>query len=409
MPLPALRYLDVFQVEHEGEHYIGLNDPTGMVEEQVVLTPLAYYIAAHLDGLNGVAEIQAVLSKQFDGVTAREGDILAIVQNLDARGFLKSDAFDIIRQRRLDDFRSAPARPAHFAGKSYPGDGDELRAFLDQQFIRDGAPGECPEPRDGELPHLPGLIVPHIDLHRGGHSYAHGYAELARAGRPDTVIVFGVAHMAEPVPFILTRKDFDTPLGPVSCDHEILDRLASACAWDPYEFELTHRTEHSVEFQVVMLRYLYGADVKIVAVLCSMFVGEDGPKDPGEEQSIRAFLDACRECVTGLGKRVTVLAAADLAHVGKRFGDPFDITPKIIGAVARRDQDDLTFVHEIDAPAFYASVMKDKNARKVCGVNCIYAALKTLEGVASKGRPLHYGYAPDPAGGIVSFAAIALE
>jgi len=61
----------------------------------------------------------------------------------------------------------------------------------------------------------------------------------------------------------------------------------------------------------------------------------------------------------------------------------------------------------VDADGWYASVMKDMNQRRVCGLNAIYAALKTLDGAADRGEFLKYGYAPDPAGGIVSFAGIA--
>ena len=37
------------------------------------------------------------------------------------------------------------------------------------------------------------------------------------------------------------------------------------------------------------------------------------------------------------------------------------------------------------------------------------AALKSIDGAAAQGQLLHYGYAPDPAGGMVSFASIALS
>jgi len=52
--------------------------------------------------------------------------------------------------------------------------------------------------------------------------------------------------------------------------------------------------------------------------------------------------------------------------------------------------------------------MKDKNDRRVCGINSIYAALKTAE-PQKAGELLHYGYAHDPAGGIVSFTDIIFE
>src|SRR5690606_18807114 len=101
----------------------------------------------------------------------------------------------------------------------------------------------------------------------------------------------------------------------------------------------------------------------------------------------------------------------DLAHVGRRFGDAFDVDDNVISAVSERDHEDLGNITggAIDPDGFYASVMRDRNKRNVCGLNCIYATLKTLDGTVDRGIMQHYGYAHDPAGGIVSFASIALE
>jgi hypothetical protein len=44
MALPALRYVDAFPIEHQGQQYICLRDPEGVVEEQIMLTPPAFFI-----------------------------------------------------------------------------------------------------------------------------------------------------------------------------------------------------------------------------------------------------------------------------------------------------------------------------------------------------------------------------
>ena len=72
------------------------------------------------------------------------------------------------------------------------------------------------------------------------------------------MFIFGVAHASPPVPFILTQKHYDTPFGVVKTDLDIVRRLEAVCTWDPYAYEIVHRTEHSIEFQAVMLAYLYG-------------------------------------------------------------------------------------------------------------------------------------------------------
>lgn len=406
--LPALRYVDVFPIDHEGEKLVCFRDPTGMVDSALVMTPYALFVASHLDGTTSAGDIQKSFRESF-GAEISWDDVMSVVRALDENGYLLTEKFARIERNIRKTFHESPTRPAHHAGNAYPKDTAELTTFLDAQFKRDGGPGRRPDLAGVDGRPLPGLIVPHIDFHRGGHAYAHGYLELAKHGRPDVVIVFGVAHMAEPSPFILTRKDFETPLGPVKTDQELVEELAGACDWDPFEHELAHRIEHSVEFQAVMLARLYGPSVRIVPILCSQFSDDPNLCKPGKIKPVQRFLDACNRIVRGGERRVTVIAGADLAHVGRRFGDPFDISEDIVKKVKRRDTQDLVYAEWLDAEKFYASVMQDGNERRVCGLRCIYAALRTLEGVAGRGEPLCYDYAPDPAGGIVSFATMALR
>ncbi|ETW97462.1 MAG: hypothetical protein ETSY1_22555 [Candidatus Entotheonella factor] len=250
------------------------------------------------------------------------------------------------------------------------------------------------------------MIAPHIDFHRGGHAYARAYLELFKQGQPDVVIIFGVAHISPPAPFVLTRKAFDTPFGALTTDQDLVRQLEAACSWDPYAYEMVHRTEHSIEFQAVMLSYLYGPNVRIVPILCSTFGSELGGVEPADIAGVETFLESCQDIVATLGRRVSVIAGADLAHVGRRFGDAFDISEPIVEGVAERDREDLEYVTAGDADGFYRSVMQDRNERRICGLNCIYASLKTVARSGATGELLHYDYAHDPAGGIVSFADV---
>jgi AmmeMemoRadiSam system protein B len=101
---------------------------------------------------------------------------------------------------------------------------------------------------------------------------------------------------------------------------------------DLFQSEIMHRTEHSIEFQVVMLNYLFGTDIQIVPILCA-----DLPQY--EEMSIKEipevqqFLETCIKYIDESKEQVLVLSAADWAHVGKRFGDVFDISPSICAQV----------------------------------------------------------------------------
>ncbi len=406
MTLPALRHIDVFPVEHEGQQYICLRDPDGVVEEQLMLTPPAFFIACQLDGKNDIVDIQYAFAKQFAGHSLLADDIHRIVTYLDDNGFLWTERFAALQQRIVDEFTASPVRPAYLADKAYPAQPDQLRSFLDHFFVRDGGPGPCIEVRCSAGAPARCLIAPHIYFHRGGHSYAHGYWHFYQQGQPTTVFIFGVAHASPPLPFLLTKKHFATPFGVLETDQEIVRRLEAVCTWDPYAYEMVHRTEHSIEFQAVMLSYLYGTDVRIVPILCASFGAptELSPLPPLQE--VETFLDTCRDIVDAAPGRVSVIAGADLAHVGRRFGDPFDIHDGVIRQVEGRDREDLQHVLTGNAAGFYHSVLRDQNQRRVCGINCIYAALRAVDGAGGQGAMLHYDYAHDPAGGIVSFTNV---
>lgn len=404
MNLPALRGIDAYPIELDGEVFIGVRDPEGIVEDQLVMSQAAFVIASFLNGERDAREIQYELASQLQGQLISEDQILSVAETLDKHGFLNSDKFHKIRRKVRNDYASKSLRSAYLAGKSYPADLAELKIFLEGQFLREGSCGKIPVMSRTKKT-LRCLIAPHIDLHRGGHSYGWAYSHLSKFQCPETVLIFGVAHAAPPAPFILTRKNFETPFGIIHADLDGIERLTKVCEWDPYEYELSHRTEHSIEFQVLMLSYLFGTRCKIIPVLCGMF-GDELHCDPEQNDDIQKFLDECRMLLEERGDSMLVICGADFAHVGQRFGDPFEIEPEIISNVESRDREDLNYALAGNADAFFKSVMKDDNKRRVCSLNNIYSALKVLPNPKS-GELLHYGYAHDPMGGIVSFASLA--
>jgi MEMO1 family protein len=407
MALPALRNVDAFSVDHAGQHLICLRDPEGIVEDQILLTPTAFFIACHLNGVNDLADVQYAFAKQFAGKILLASEIRAIVSYLDEHGFLYNKRFATLQQQVAANFQTAHTRPAYLAGKSYPAQAAPLSSFLEAFYTRHDGPGQASASSRGAGIPARCLIAPHIDFHRGGHAYAHGYQRFAQYGQPTVVFIFGVAHVSPPVPFVLTKKHFATPFGVLETDQDIVRKLEAVCAWDPYAYEIVHRTEHSIEFQAVMLAYLYGTNVRIVPILCASFGNESetSSRSPSHNKAIAVFLETCRAIITA-GPKISVIAGADLAHVGRRFGDAFDINDQVVNAVASRDAEDLQHVLSGNAAGFYRSVMQDHNHRRICGLNCIYAALESVAGTIGAGDLLHYDYAHDPAGGIVSFTNI---
>jgi hypothetical protein len=221
-------------------------------------------------------------------------------------------------------------------------------------------------------------------------------------------IIFGTAHTFMENPYCLTRKDFTTPLGPLRVDAELIDAIQSRCSYDLFKDEGVHRSEHSVEFQCVFLRYLYPEPVplKIVPILCGSFheAVEKGIS-PMELKPIRQFIEVLKESLSSLGRKVCCIASADLAHVGLQFGDREGIGEYDLRILAEEDQAMLAHVERGDGEGFYSSILKEKDRRRICGLPAIYSMLKILG--AEEGKLIKYGQAFTPESqSVVSFASL---
>jgi AmmeMemoRadiSam system protein B len=403
--VPRLRTgVEAFPVEHEGERYIGLRDPAGYTGSVLLLPAALLEIISLLDGEHGIVDIQAAIMRHRGEMVFR-ADLEKVLTTLDDHGFLDSERFAERRDAIEREFLARPTRPAAHAGGAYAGEATELRRTMDGYFVEPTGPGPIADPRAGEP--LRGLIAPHIDFHRGGPAYAWAYRELAERGDADVFVIFGTCHAGMQDPFALTRKDYDTPLGAAPVDHDVVEAVARRSGQDCFASELAHRAEHSIEFQAVFLRYLLAGrrDFTIVPVLAS-FAHEALARGQGPEGDPRVprFLDALGDALAAHGRRAVVIAGADLAHVGPRFGDPEPISAAALARVGDEDRAMLDAVEAGDPAAFYDAVARDGDRRRICGFSPIYALLRVLG--RARGEVKHYGQWPDPQA-VVTYASVA--
>jgi AmmeMemoRadiSam system protein B len=402
---PALRPLEVFPVQIDGRERFGLRDPSGLSESVLTVPRTTLAILALCDGTRSVGDVQADIMRRHGMLVSRD-DIATLLRALDEHLFLESPRLQDHRTRVREAFAASPARPAFHAGKAYPAEAETLATTLDGFFVHPDGPGAV---GPGRAPTLSGLVAPHIDFSRGGPAYAWAYQPVAEASNADCFIVLGTAHAGlDGRPFAATRKPYATPFGPVVVDDEVLDALARRWPEDLFAAELAHRAEHSIEFQAVWLAYLNrGRPVRMVPLLAS-FVHECLARGvaPGEDRRIGRMLDALRDTMAAVPRRYCLIAGADLAHVGPRFGDREPVSPATLRRIETEDRALLSLVAAVDPGGFFAAVQADGDGRRICGLSPIYALLSTLP--AGRGRLLRYGQWPDP-GGTVTFASLAFD
>ena len=404
---PRLRAVEAFAATVDGHEVICFRDPSGVTPAVLTVPRAVVEILALFDGHHSLLDIQAELMRRHGALVPRS-QLEALVEQLDEHLFLEGDRLVAERARLATAFQASPVRPAVHAGKAYPGEAGSLAEALAGYFTHPEGPGPVGPPGPTRLH---GLVAPHIDLHRGGPAYAWAYRAVAEAEDVDCFVVLGTAHAGlDGQPFAATRKAYDTPFGPMPVDEEVLDAIVRRSPIDLFAAELAHRAEHSIEFQAVCLRYVAAGrqrdrEVRIVPVLAS-FVHEclAGRQDPAEEPRVAGVLDALQAAMASVPRRYCVVAGADLAHMGPRFGDPAPVSKTELTRIEAEDRALLDRVAQGDPAGFLAEVRRDGDRRRTCGLSPLYATLRLLPGAT--GRLLSYGQWPDPEG-VVTFASLA--
>ncbi|MDB4936706.1 MAG: putative phosphomevalonate decarboxylase, partial [Labilithrix sp.] len=191
-------------------------------------------------------------------------------------------------------------------------------------------------------------------------------------------------------------------------DKDSIDTIAAACDFDPYADQFNHKREHSLEFQAVFLRHLLGKrSARIIPILAGLGEQQSTGTSPSRTRAVEKFLSAVRKVVDG--KRAVVIAGADLAHVGPRFGDPKPFDDGERQALHETDGESLDHATRGDAEGFWRHVAGDLETRRVCGLAPIYSLLRTIA-PGSRGYLRHYEQTVDPdEGSIVSHAALGFH
>jgi len=399
---PKLIAVDAFPVEEDGRKMYCIKDPQNSDIAPLVVSELALYIMTFFDGNNSIDSVISTLKEKY-GKEIEKADLDSLVKMLDNSLLLENENYINHQQLIENNFFNSDTRKAYLSGLSYPESKEKLNNLLDDFFEKAG--NILPLKNENEI--LRGLVSPHIDFTRGGTSYAVAYREIINKTNADTYLIFGTTHYAQnDNPFILTRKPFSTPLGTIDTDTAFLDRIEDKCKWDLYEGEIFHRTEHSIEFQVVFLQHiLKEKNFKIIPVLCNsfhQFVGNGS--SPFEDKKISTFLTELKKIIDSYGDSVVVIAGVDLAHVGPKFGDKDQVDEKTLSWIRNRDAISLEYTEKIDAEGFYRSVEEEKDKRKICGLSSIYSMLKVTD--ASYGTILDYDNAlEEDTGSVVTFAS----
>jgi len=399
MPIEYPRLRNIEAVPVPGRGLFAVRDASGLSGKTFLITPDILFLLALFDGEHSLRDIQVAYTRRFGNILA-SSRLDEIIEQLDANLLLETDRVEAYRRDIEAEFRASPVREAAHAGAAYPADAALLREQLDQYMRVAKVMGAAPSDKP-----VRGLVAPHIDFARGGPCYGWAYTQLSGAEPADTYVILGTDHGAARSPFAATRKAFVTPLGAAEVDGELLDEAARLYRQDLFAGEFAHRGEHSIEFQVVWLQHIFG-EVRILPILCGAFHRAEGRVvDPSTMPAVVGLTRGLRNASAALGRRICIIAGADLAHVGPRFGDPQPAMGGRLKLIEAQDRALLERAAAMDREGLVEALRSDNDARHVCGFTAIYTLLATLE--TGTGALLKYDQAADlQTQSVVTFASL---
>jgi AmmeMemoRadiSam system protein B len=231
---------------------------------------------------------------------------------------------------------------------------------------------------------------------------------LPRRARERTFIILGTSHYGEPEKFGLTRKPFETPLGRTQIDLPMIDRLASRAASGVTVEDYCHSVEHSIEFQVLFLQWLYGPDIRIVPILCGAFVQSIyGRGMPEDDEGVARVLGELGEIAAAESERVAWVLGVDMAHIGRRYGDRVSARANEghLAEVASRDAARNEQIAAGNASGFWDLVQQNRDDLRWCGSAPIYTFLKAVP--QARGQVHRYEQWNIDEASVVTFAGIS--
>ena len=380
-----------------------IRDPFQFSDATLIVPPALIEFLQFYDGNRSALDLRAELVRVAGDVQAGqiEGQLTTA---LSRAGFLEDEHFEQLRHAAEQAFAEAPSRaPAH-AGSGYPDEPGELAKTISGYLA--GGEKSADQSNDRVL----AIAAPHVSPFGGIEAYRAAYASLCPEDATRTFVILGTSHYGHSDRIGLTRKPFDTPFGRAITDVALVDKIAAEAGDAACMEDYCHAIEHSIEFQIVFLQHLFGPDIRIVPVLCgtwsSLFQGGGFPE---ETDAARRIFGALGELAAREGDRLLWVLGVDMAHMGRRYGDPIQAHAghDEMQAVERQDRARIARMESGDAPGFWELVRENGDELKWCGSAPIYTFLKAVPN--ARGRLRQYQQWNIDPESVVSFAGMSFH
>lgn len=399
--LPRLRFnLDFLPSSDENRPGLYIRDPYHYSDATLLVPPPLVAALECFDGMQTTLDLRSELVRITGEIQV--GDIEKhLFDALDEAGFLENDRYHEMKAHRESEFANEPVREMVFAGAAYPAKKEALNSLLSARIGQSAGKSSTVA-----------IAAPHASPDGGWNTYRAAYRNLPskEEAADRTFVVLGTSHYGAPERFGLTRKRFQTPFGDAETDVRLIDELEAAAPDAVRMEDYCHAVEHSIEFQVVFLQHLYGPAVRILPILCGPYVKSvyHGGM-PEDTEHVARFLDALGNIGAREANKLFWVLGIDMAHMGRRYGDPLRATANLgeMLAIEERDRTRIECVNAGDLKGFWSLVQDGHDDLKWCGSSPLYTFLKVMPDITGELLDYHQ-WQIDPQS-VVSFGALRFQ
>ena len=243
-------------------------------------------------------------------------------------------------------------RPPYFAGSFYPAQPNVLQTNI-QEMLNKSA-------HNFLFPDLHTIIAPHAGYAYSGLTAAYAYNSV-KGKKYSTIIILSPSHQEYfPCISIYDGDAYQTPLGLVSINHDVAEKLAASSKRINRGIE-GHGREHAIEVQLPFLQIVLN-DFTIVPVVM------------GDQDDI--FVESLAESLAAvINDETLIVVSSDLSHYHSQ---------------QKAEQMDEKIEQRIEALDYNGLASDLKSGKsEACGGGLILSILKALEQKTNTAKVLH--------------------
>ncbi|MCS6893610.1 MAG: AmmeMemoRadiSam system protein B [Deltaproteobacteria bacterium] len=351
-------FLSFFPVNWNNETYVAIQCNLNLLQQPVIFHSAIKEVLTLL--IYGIKENEF---KRILGTKLSVDEINKFIRMLDDNLLLESELWTSKFQNIKQTYFQAGLREPCLEGKLFPAKSDQRRALIK------GWLSTSPSTDEIDNPDL--IILPHIDYQRGWQIYANTIKSIKGLSRKRFAILIGTDHKPTTRLLSVSNKDYFIDGFRLPVWKDALVELNQKLGDWIFDDLINQKSEHSLEICLPFLETIWHDELLILPITVGGIDHLTKFEDLTSHSEFESFSSVLSEFLSDKIRDTVFILCIDFSHLGKTFGDPFEITDSLSEATRSFDnklKEDFHF--RSTKPLFEENVTLNLK-QKVCGFSSL--------------------------------------